>query len=174
LHSQRWQFPGCWRSLSWCCFTCCTDTPRFEMPATTADKTARSEMRGGPQQGGLRQRNILWIISLFVAATKICPISRAMSKSRDIASQARTSIAREGSSISLVCSLPRCRIVMAKLAEGAARAAGCDTSLCSRRCPMPTENGIGIVLPLTSAVWHPKPLGKIIRRKLIPSLEHVT
>jgi membrane-associated HD superfamily phosphohydrolase len=28
--------------------------------------------------------------------------------------------------------LPRCRIVMASLAENAARAAGCDISLCSR------------------------------------------
>jgi hypothetical protein len=143
------------------------------MPATAADKTARSEreMRGGPHRAGPRQRNILWIISLFIAATKICPISRAMSKSRDIASQARTSIAREGSSISLVCSLPRCRIVMAKLAKGAARAGGCDTS---RTCALPTEHGIGIVFPLTSGMWRPEPLGKIIRRKLMPSLEQVT
>src|SRR5205807_6144789 len=80
----------------------------------------------------------------------------------------------EGSGTSVVCSLPRCRIVMANLAEGAARAAGCDTSLCSRACAIPTECGPGIVLPLTSAVWQRKPLGKIIRRKLIPSLEHVT
>src|SRR5262252_3124479 len=33
---------------------------------------------------------------------------------------------------------------------------------------MPTESG------LTSAVWRLEPLGEIIRRKLIPSLEHVT
>jgi hypothetical protein len=97
-----------------------------------------------------------------------------MSKSRDIASQARTSIAREGSSRSLVCSLARCRIVKAKLAEGAARAVGCDTSFCSRTCAMPTEHGVGIVLSLTSGMWPPGPLGKIIRRKLMPSLEHVT
>jgi len=36
---------------------------------------------------------------------------------------------------------------------------------------MPTEHGAGI--PLTSGVWC-EPLGKIIRRKLMPSLEHVT
>ena len=102
-----------------------------------------------------------------------CPISRAMSKSRDIASQARSSIAREGSSISLVCCLPRCRIVMANLAEGAARAAGCDTSFCCRRCVMPSKPGVGTVLLLTSAVCR-EPLDKLIRRKLMPSLEHVT
>jgi hypothetical protein len=96
-----------------------------------------------------------------------------MSKSRDIASQARSSIAREGSSISLVCSLPRCRIVMANLAEGAARAVGRDTSFCCRTCAMPTDPGAGIVLPLTSAVCR-EPLDKLIRRKLMPSLEHVT
>jgi hypothetical protein len=122
---------------------------------------------------GPRQRNIFWIISLFTAATKICAISRAMSKSRHIASQARISIAREGSSASLVCSLPRCRIVIANLAEGAARAVGCDASFCSRTCAMSTEHGVGIVLPLTSSVWC-EPLDKIIRRKLMPNLEHVT
>jgi len=96
-----------------------------------------------------RQRNILWIISLFIAATKTCPISPAIVKSRNMVSRASTSIAGEGSGTSVVCSLPRCRIVMASLAENAARAAGCDISLCSRTCA-------------------------IIRRKLIPSLEHVT
>ena len=96
-----------------------------------------------------------------------------MPKSRDVASRASTSIAGEGSGISLVCSLPRCRIVMLNLAEGVVRAAGCDTSFCSRVCAMPTEPGAGI-LPLTSAVWRPESLGKIIRRKLIPILEHVT
>jgi hypothetical protein len=96
-----------------------------------------------------------------------------MSNSRDIASQARTSIAREGSSISLVCCLPRCRIVMANLAEGAARAVGRDTSFCCRTCAMPTDPGAGILLPLTSAVCR-EPLDKLIRRKLMPSLEHVT
>src|SRR6516165_3238440 len=94
-----------------------------------------------------------------------------MSKSRDIASRASTSIAGEGSGISLVCSLPRCRIVTANVAEGALRAAGCDTSFCSRVCAMPTEPGAGI-LPLTSAVWRRKLLW--LRRKLMPSLEHVT
>src|SRR5262249_13235838 len=63
---------------------------------------------------------------------------------------------------------------MANWATGAARAAGCDTSFCSRTCALPTEHAIGIVLPLTSAVWRAEPLGKIIRRKLIPSLEQVT
>jgi hypothetical protein len=96
-----------------------------------------------------------------------------MFKSRDIASRASTSIVGEGSGTSVVCSLPRCRIVIAKLAEGAARAVGCDTSFSSRTCAMPTEHGV-IVLPLTSGMWRPEPLGKIIRRKLIPSLEHVT
>jgi hypothetical protein len=38
---------------------------------------------------------------------------------------------------------------------------------------MPTEPGAGIVLPLTSSVWC-EPLDNIIRRKLMPSLEHVT
>jgi len=55
-----------------------------------------------------------------------------------------------------------------ELAEGAAPAA-----CCSRTGAMPAEHGVGIVLALTSAVWRPEPLGKI-RRKLIPSLEHVT
>jgi hypothetical protein len=113
------------------------------------------------------------IISLFIAATKTCPISLAISKSRDIASRASTSIAREGSSISLLCCLPRCRIVMANLAEGATRAAGCDTSFCCRRCVMPSKPGVGTVLLLTSAVCR-EPLDKLIRRKLMPSLEHVT
>ena len=148
------------------------------MPATcssAADKTATIGKRNArrPSEGGTpRQRNIFRIISLFIAATKICPISRAMSKSRDIASQARTSIALEGSSISLVCSLPRCRIDMANLAEGAARAVGRDTSFCCRTCAMPTDPGAGIVLP-PSAVCR-EPLDKLIRRKLMPSLEHVT
>src|SRR5262249_6544927 len=106
------------------------------------------EWRG---RAGPRQRNIFWIISLFIAATKTCPISSAMPKSRDVASRANTSTAGEGSGISLVRSLPRCRIVMLNLAEGAVRAAGCDTSFCSRVCAMPTEPGAGI-LPLTSAV----------------------
>jgi hypothetical protein len=39
---------------------------------------------------------------------------------------------------------------------------------------MQTTPEVGIVLPLTSAVWRPEPLGKIIRRKLMPNLEHVT
>jgi hypothetical protein len=111
---------------------------------------------------------------LFIAATRICPINPTIFKSRNIVSRARTSIAGEGSGTSVVCSLPRYRIMIANLAEVAARGAGCDTSLWSRTCVMPTENGLGIVLPLTWAVWHPKPLGKIIRRKLIPSREHVT
>src|SRR5215469_9600938 len=124
-----------------------------------------------PGRGGPRQRNILWIISLFIAATKTCLISSAMSKSRDVASRASTSMAGEGSGISLVCSLPRCRIVTTNVAEGALRAAGCDNSFCSRVCAMPTEPGAGI-LPLTSAVWRRKLLW--LRRKLMPSLEHVT
>jgi hypothetical protein len=128
-------------------------------------------MRRGPQRAGPRQRNIFWIISLFIAATKICPISRAMSKSRDIASQARTSIAGEGSERSVTFSLPLCRIIIAKLAKRVARTAGCDTSFCSCTRTMPTEPGVGI--PLTSAV-RCEPLEKIICRKLMPSLEQVT
>jgi hypothetical protein len=130
-------------------------------------------MRRGPQRAGPRQRNILWIISLFIAATKTRPTSPTMSRSREIASRASASIAGEESGISVVFSLPLCRIVKAKLAEGAARAVGCDTSFCSRTCAMPTEPGAGIVLPLTSSVWR-EPLDKIIRRKLMPNLEHVT
>ena len=42
--------------------------------------------------------------SLFIVATKICAISPAISKSRDIASRASTSSAGEGSGISVVCS----------------------------------------------------------------------
>src|SRR5262249_41306610 len=121
---------------------------------------------------GPRQRNILWIISLFIAVTKTCPISSAMPKSRDAASRASDSIAGEGSGISVVFSSPLCRIVIANWATGAARAVGCDT-FCSWTCAMPPEHGVGIVLPLTSGVWC-EPLNKIIRRKLIPSLEHVT
>src|SRR5205823_9697009 len=56
---------------------------------------------------------------------------------------------------------------------GAARVPSCDTYLCSRTCATPTEHGAGIVLPLTSSVWC-EPLDKIIRRKLMPNLEHVT
>jgi hypothetical protein len=67
------------------------------------------------------------------------PYKSTMSKSRDTASRANTSIAAEESGISVACSLPRCRIVMANLAEGTARAAGCDTSFCCRTCAMPTE-----------------------------------
>jgi hypothetical protein len=130
-------------------------------------------MRGGPQRTGPRQRNIFWIISLFIAATKTCPTSPGMFKSRDIASTASTSIAAEGSGTLVVCSLPLCRIIIAKLAKGVARAAGCETSFCSRTCAMPTDPGAGIVLPLTSSVWC-EPLDKIIRRKLMPNLEHVT
>src|SRR5947207_8505091 len=48
---------------------------------------------------GPRQRNILSIISLFIAPTKTCPISAAMSKFREVASRARNSIAGEGSGI---------------------------------------------------------------------------
>jgi hypothetical protein len=55
--------------------------------------------RGGPQAQGPRQRNILSIISLFIVATKTCPISAAMSKFRDIASRASNSIAGEESGI---------------------------------------------------------------------------
>jgi len=128
-------------------------------------------MRGNvrPKRAEPRQRNISWIISLFIAATKTCPISPAMPKSRDIASRASASIAGEGSGISIVFSSPWHRIVIANWG-----AAGCDTSFCSRTCAMPTAQGAGTVLPLTSAVWRPEPLGKIIRRKLIPNLEHVT
>ena len=106
-------------------------------------------------------RNIFCIVSLLIAPTKICPISRAMSKSRDSASRANTAIAGEGSGISVASSLPRYRIIIANLAKGAARAAGCDTSFCSRTRAMPTEPS------LTSAVPRPEQLGKIIRRKLI-------
>src|SRR5262249_20395536 len=113
-------------------------------------------------------------ISLFIAATKLCPISSATAKSRDVASRASTPISAEETGISAVCSMPRCRIVIANLATSAAQASGCDTSFCSRTCAMPTEPGIGIVHPLTSAVWRLKPLGEIIRRKLMPNLEHVT
>src|SRR5215831_6683367 len=98
---------------------------------------------------GPRQRNILWIISLFIAAaTKICPTRAAMAKPRDVASRASVSIAGEESGISVAFSLPLCRIIIAKLAKG--RATGCDTSFGSRTCAMPTEHEAGI--PLTSGV----------------------
>jgi hypothetical protein len=48
-------------------------------------------------------------------ATKTCPISPAMSKSRGIASRASVSIAAEESGISVVRALPRCRIVISNL-----------------------------------------------------------
>jgi hypothetical protein len=70
--------------------------------ATIREEKCAEALRGRES----RQRNIFWIISWFIAATKICSISRATSKPRDIASQARTSIAPEGSSISLICSQP--------------------------------------------------------------------
>jgi len=131
-------------------------------------QVARARRRG---DGGTSSRNILWIVSLFITATKTRPISAAMDKSRDIASRASISIAAEGSGISVVRSLPWYRIVIANSAKGTARAAGCDTSFCSGTCAMPIEHGVKIVRPLTSAVWRPEPL---IGRKLIPSLEHVT
>jgi hypothetical protein len=46
-----------------------------------------------------------------------------MDKSRDIASRASTSIAAEGSGISVVCSLPWYLIIIANLAKGGG--AGC-------------------------------------------------
>src|SRR5262249_9523761 len=57
---------------------------------------------------------------------------------------------------------------IASLATGAAEGSGCDTAFCSRTCAMPTEPS------LTSAVWRPEPSAEIIRRKLMPNLEHVT
>src|SRR5262245_1637508 len=142
-------------------------------PLLPAGGSAR-EAANKPSKGGPRQRNSSRIMSLFIASTKTSPISPAMFKSRDIASRASTSIAAEESGISVACSLPRCRIIIAKLAKGVARAAGCDTSFCSRTYAMPTEPGVGIVPPLTSAVRRPEPLAEIIRRKLMPNLEQVT
>jgi len=60
-----------------------------------------------------RQRNMLWIISLFIAATKTCPIRSTMFRFRDVASRASTAIAGEGSGISEVFSLSWHRIVIA-------------------------------------------------------------
>src|SRR5215471_14721595 len=48
-------------------------------------------------------------------------------------------------------------------AKGVAGAVGCGTSFCSGTCAI-----------LTSPVWRPEPLGKIIRRKLMPNLKDVT
>src|SRR5262249_8647701 len=48
-------------------------------------------------------------------------------------------------------------------AKGVVGAVGCGTSFCSGTCAI-----------LTSAVWRPEPLGKIIRRKLMPNLKDVT
>ena len=45
-------------------------------------------------------------------------------------------------------------------AKGVAGAVGCGTSFCSRTCAI-----------MTSAVWSPEPLGKIIRRKLTPTCD---
>jgi hypothetical protein len=134
-------------------------SPRSGRADSTGDGAGDGCKRAGP-----RQRNIFW-----TAATKSCPISCAMPKSRDVASRASPSIAGEGSEISIVCSLPRCRIVMANVGVGAARAADCDTS-CSRACALATEHGVGIVNTLTSAVWR----GPLERRKLMPDLKHVT
>src|SRR6516164_3873287 len=83
-----------------------------------------------------------------------------MAKSLHVASRASTSIVAEESGISVVCSLPRYRIVIANLATGVAQASGCDTSFCSPTCAILT--------------WRLEPLGEIIRRKLMPNLEHVT
>jgi len=66
-----------------------------------------------PQKAGSRQRNMLWIISLFIAATKTCPIRSTMFRFRDVASRASTAIAGEGSGISEVFSLWWHRIVIA-------------------------------------------------------------
>jgi hypothetical protein len=66
---------------------------------------------------------------------KICSTSSAVAKSRDIASRASVSIAAEESGISVVRSLPWCRLVIANLPH---------------------------FLLLTSAVWRLEPLGEII------------
>src|SRR5262249_4732317 len=136
--------------------------------ARRVDREKKDEEAVLGRRGRDLSGNILRIMSLSITATKTCPISALMDKSRDIASRASRSIAGEESRISVVCSLPRCRIVIANLVIGAARAAGCDTSFCSCTCATLAEPS------LTSAVWRPEPLAEIIRRKLIPSLEHVT
>src|SRR6516225_10011977 len=82
-----------------------------------------------------------------------------MAKSRHVASRASVSIADGESGISAVCSLPRYRIVIENLPTGAPQASGCDTSFCSPTCAILT--------------WRLEPLGEIIRRKLMPNLEHV-
>src|SRR5262249_59923859 len=48
----------------------------------------RSHAQIRTKRAGPPQCIILWLISLFIVATKICPISPAISKSRDIASRA--------------------------------------------------------------------------------------
>src|SRR5437588_2150762 len=95
-------------------------------PPPTKKTTARQDQAGqasaqrglsfgeeAPQKAGSRQRNMLWIISLFIAATKTCPIRSTMFRFRDVASRASTAIAGEGSGISEVFSLSWHRIVIA-------------------------------------------------------------
>jgi hypothetical protein len=76
-------------------------------------RPAPSEGCRSARKGGSRQRNMLWIISLLIAATKTCSIRSTMFRSRDVASRASTAIAGEGSGISEVFSLPWHRIVIA-------------------------------------------------------------
>ena len=82
-------------------------SPNFALLDANRPEVARVK------KAGSRQRNMLWIISLFIAATKTCPIRSTMFRFRDVASRASTAIAGEGSGISEVFSLPWHRIVIA-------------------------------------------------------------
>jgi hypothetical protein len=100
--------------------------------------------------GELRQRNMLWIISLFIAPTKSFPTSSGISISRDVASRARCRSAAKGSGISLIRSSPSWRMTSSTLNEGGSRAAPFAWAVCARPRPEPG------------------------RRRLMPRLEHLT
>jgi hypothetical protein len=97
-----------------------TASPPGEKAAARQDQAGQASTQRGlsfgeeaPQKAGSRQRNMLWIISLFIAATKTCPIRSTMFRFRVVASRASTAIAGEESGISEVFSLPWHRIVIA-------------------------------------------------------------
>src|SRR5262249_43772809 len=70
--------------------------------ARTHTHTRENDLGLGRRGRDLLSALSLWIISLFIVATKVCPISPTISKSRDIASRASTASAGEGSGIQWV------------------------------------------------------------------------
>ena len=142
-----------------------------------ADHSYRGDARSvQTEEDGTLLRSISSIISFLIAAAKVWPKSSAALKSRNVAISASSPIARDVSGTSLDTSLPRCRVNIANSAKGAVSAAVIGTSsvFCRRTCVTPTAPGVGMDLPVPSSVWRTEPFCRIIRRKLMPNLEHLT